>query len=264
MRLRLTLRSLHSQSVIPIDYQYYLSSAIYRWIEISSPDFSKFLHDTGYSTETLNRCFKHFCFSRLFIQNSRVVGSAIYLNGGSIHWLISMPIQEALHHLVIGLFEKQKFFIDRKENEFCIEQVEALPDPIWERQMKFKTLSPITVSIMQERNGKLLPRYLKADDPKLSESLRKNLLHRYESLYKELPNDTELKCTMDEEYIVRCGGVDKVSKLVTIKKGLPQESKVRGFLCPVALEGSIDLIRLAYASGLGEKGSVGFGMMETV
>jgi len=43
---------------------------------------------------------------------------------------------------------------------------------------------------------------------------------------------------------------------------MPEETKVRGFRCPVTLEGSVELIKLSYDSGLGEKGSMGFGMLE--
>jgi CRISPR-associated endoribonuclease Cas6 len=277
MRLRLTIRPIQSRTTIPLSYEYYLSAAIYQWIELSSPAFSDFLHNKGYSTETLKRSFKHFCFSQLFIEHSRVVGEEIHINGGNILWYIGMPIEESLQHLVVGLFERREFFIGREENRFSVEQVETLPEPEWKRVMKFRTISPVAVSVAGIAEGnlqsgsrsaegylrpKLSARYLKADDPQLSESLRLNVLHRYESLYGKLPTDTELRCTTDGEYIARRGGADRVSKLVTIKKGLPEETKVRGFRCPVTLEGNSELIKLAYESGLGEKGSMGFGMLE--
>jgi CRISPR-associated endoribonuclease Cas6 len=264
MRLRLTIRPSHAQTSIPLSYEYYLSAAIYCWIELSSPEFSHFLHSTGYSTEKLKRSFKHFCFSQLFIEHSRVVGEEIHVNGGNILWYIGMPIEESLQHLVAGLFERREFFIGREENKFTVEQIETLPDPVWAQRMKFKTLSPITVSVPEERNGKLTPRYLKADDPNLSDALRANVLHRFDSLYGKVPEDAEFRCVPDAEYITRRGGADRVSKLVTIKKRLPDETKVRGFRCPVTLSGNPELIKLAYESGLGEKGSMGFGMMEVV
>lgn len=76
-----------------------------------------------------------------------------------------------------------------------------------------------------EHNGKLIARYLKADDPDVSEVLKKNLLLRYESLYDRMPEDTELICTTDIEYIKRRGGADRVSKLVAIKKGYLEKQK---------------------------------------
>jgi CRISPR-associated endoribonuclease Cas6 len=38
--------------------------------------------------------------------------------------------------------------------------------------------------------------------------------------------------------------------------------KLRGFMCPLTIEGNPALIALAYESGLGEKNSMGFGMIE--
>jgi CRISPR-associated endoribonuclease Cas6 len=35
-------------------------------------------------------------------------------------------------------------------------------------------------------------------------------------------------------------------------------------MCPITIEGNPELIRLAYESGLGEKNSMGFGMLEVV
>jgi CRISPR-associated protein, Cas6 family len=35
-------------------------------------------------------------------------------------------------------------------------------------------------------------------------------------------------------------------------------------MCPLTIEGNPDLIKLAYESGLGEKNSLGFGMIEVV
>jgi CRISPR-associated endoribonuclease Cas6 len=53
-----------------------------------------------------------------------------------------------------------------------------------------------------------------------------------------------------------------ISKLITIKQGREDETKVRGFMCPLKIEGNPALIALAYESGLGEKNSLGFGMLE--
>ncbi len=168
------------------------------------------------------------------------------------------------------MFEKREFFIGREIYKFIIQQIEILPDPAFTSPMKFKTLSPITVSVAEDDiksvdnsdKKKIIARYLKADDPKLSNALRTNLLLRYEALYNRKPESDDFRCLTDEEYIRKRGGVDRVSKLVTIKQDTPEETKVRGFRCPVTLEGNTELIKLAYDSGLGEKGSMGFGMID--
>jgi CRISPR/Cas system endoribonuclease Cas6 (RAMP superfamily) len=41
MRLRLTLRPAHRDCTVSLNYAYYLSAAIYRWIEASSPEYAR-------------------------------------------------------------------------------------------------------------------------------------------------------------------------------------------------------------------------------
>ncbi|MEK9137253.1 MAG: CRISPR-associated endoribonuclease Cas6, partial [Bacteroidota bacterium] len=72
MRLRLTLRPAHRDCTVSLNYAYYLSAAIYRWIEASSPEYAKFLHDEGFHVNGSLKRFKHFCFSRLNVPNRRI------------------------------------------------------------------------------------------------------------------------------------------------------------------------------------------------
>jgi CRISPR-associated endoribonuclease Cas6 len=272
MRLHLTLRPERRGCSISLNYNYYLSSAIYKWIEASSPEYATFLHEKGFAVDgTLHR-FKHFCFSHLLVPGRRIENGRLHILSPTVEWYIGMPVEQSLQHLVTGMFERREFFIEREENRFVVEQVETLPEPRWERRMKFRLLSPLTVSVTVEKNGKLLPYYLRSDDPRLTEALRTNLLNKYASLHcrstslddlqDHLHGDTEFRCTLDEKYIAERGGPEKVSKLVTIKEGRRDETRVRGFLCPLTLEGHPALIALAYESGLGEKNSLGFGMIK--
>lgn len=272
MRLKLTISPSITGISIPLSYEYYLATVIYRWIELSSTAFAEFLHKQGYTLNGYMRRFKNFCFSQLFPERSRVINDHLHIFSGTINWYIGIPVEEAVKHLVVGMFEKHEFFIGREINKFLIQQVEILPEPVFTSSMKFKTLSPITVSVVENDKKninnadkkKIIARYLKADDPKLSDALRNNLLLRYEALYNKKPESDDFRCLPDEEYIRKRGGVNRVSKLVTIKQDTTQETKVRGFRCPVTLEGSTELVKLAYDSGLGEKGSMGFGMLEVV
>lgn len=174
-----------------------------------------------------------------------------------------MPVEESLQHLVTGIFRKQEFYIEREETRFVVEQVETAPEPQWKRTMKFRMISPTTVSVPEMRNGKMSPTYLFHDDPRLSDCLKKNIANKYESLYGKQPDDCSFHCTLDEQFIndmQRKG--KKMSKLITIKGGRIDQTQVRGFMCPVTIEGNPELIKLAYESGLGEKGSLGFGMLD--
>jgi CRISPR-associated endoribonuclease Cas6 len=266
MRVMLTIKPVGRGFALPFNYQYHLSSVIYGWIEKSSSEYSKFLHDKGFSPEGVTRQFKHFCFSQLLIADRKadVQHKRLIINSPTIKWYIGVPVDQTLNHIVIGLFEKQEFYIDRMYDRFIVEQVETLPEPKWDRKMKFRMLSPLTVSVAEDRNGKLMPYYLRANDPRLADALKNNIINKYRSLYGNNLHDTDFNCVLDEEYIAKRGGYDKVSKLITIKEGTEEETKVKGMMCPLTIEGNPELIKLAYESGLGEKNSVGFGMIEVV
>lgn len=176
-----------------------------------------------------------------------------------------MPVDTSLEHLIIGMFERRQFYIEREENRFIVEHIKTMPLPQWHRRMKFSLLSPLTVSTMKEYHGRLQTHYLFPDDPRLSELLRSNIINKYVSLYDHEPEDTSFNCRLDEEYIRRKKATGKrITTLITIKEGHSEETRVRGFMCPLTLEGNPELIALAYESGLGEKNSMGFGMMEVV
>jgi len=262
MRVKLTLSPVQSETIINLNYNYFLSGVVYRLIESSSPTYAKFLHDLGYQPDGSLRRFKHFTFSRLVVRRRKIEGGQLRILSGPVEWQVSLLVEEALQHFVVGLFEKQEFWIEREDCRFVVEQVETLPEPEWNRSMMFRMLSPLTISVPEKRNGKLLPHYLRPEDPRLSEALRRNILSKYTSLFDETLTDTDFRCNLDEKFIAARGGPDRVSKLITIKEGRSDETKVRGFMCPVTIEGNPQLIKLAYESGLGEKGSLGFGMVE--
>lgn len=264
MRLKLTIRPFLPETDIPLNYNYHLSSAIYRWIEMSSPEYSAFLHNQGFSPEGVKRRFKHFCFSQLMVSERTIQRDRLVIRSPRIMWYIGMPVEESLQHLVVGMFEKREFFIERETHRFLVELVETLPEPLWERRMQLRMLSPLTVAVPEDRKGKLFPRYLLADDPRLSEALRSNILNKYHSLYGKGPDDDAFRCIPDERFISQRGGVERITKLITIREGQSGQTRVRGFMCPLTIEGNPELIRLAYHSGLGEKNSMGFGMVEVV
>ena len=198
-----------------------------------------------------------------------IMDGRMRIESPTFEWYVGMPVEATLQHLVVGMFEKREFYIEREENRFVIEQVETLPEPNWDRRMKFRLLSPLTSSVTVEREGRLMPHYLRADDPRLSDALRANIINKYRSLFcrsdcqSDQLSDTAFNCVLDEKFIADRGGPQKISKLITVKQGRPDETRVRGFMCPITIEGNPELIKLAYESGLGEKNSMGFGMLET-
>ncbi len=130
-----------------------------------------------------------------------------------------------------------------------------LPSPLFTDTMTFEALSPISVSQRLEDGRDYYPQ----DGEEFStsewvrERLLKNLLDKYEV--------TEGKPFEGEPYFNMMTLSEPKSTLVTIKACTPQQTKVRGFLCRLALHCPAELMRIAYESGLGEGNSQGFGCL---
>ncbi|MDZ7343685.1 MAG: CRISPR-associated endoribonuclease Cas6 [candidate division KSB1 bacterium] len=163
-----------------------------------------------------------------------------------------------------GYFSNKPWRLAGAVGRFLIEQVEALAPPVFTETMRFKTLSPIVVSTMREHLGKLQPYYFRVDDAELGEAIRQNLLQKYETIYERAPADGRLVFEIDRAYLERQGGAQKVSKLITIKEGTPEETRIKGFMCPFTLTGNPELMRVAWECGVGDHNSMGCGMVEAV
>ena len=85
------------------------------------------------------------------------------------------------------------------------------------------------------------------------ENLKTNLLRKYQLIhndhYQDLP---EFDFSFDPEYIANRNG--KISKLIKTDENV----YVKAMEAPFYLKTNPELIRIAYACGLGEKNSMGF------
>jgi CRISPR-associated endoribonuclease Cas6 len=265
MRIRLTLRPQEKETVIPINYQYPLSAAIYKILSNGSPDYATWLHARGYLSPD-KKPIKLFVFSKLFIPQVKIKQNALIAH----HYhrctmIVSSPmLEDFVQNFVIGLFATQKIEIGSKEvvGRFIIEQVETLPTPEFSRTTRFKCLSPITLSTKKEKYGSLQEHYYRPSEPELAEAIRDNLIAKYETVHQKQPDDSRLEFKLDKEYLQKKGGDLGLSKLIIIKEGTSEETKVKAFECLFYLTGSQELQQIAWDCGIGQRNSLGFGMVD--
>ncbi len=267
MRIRLALRPQEKETVIPLNYQYPLSAAIYKILSSSSSEFSAWLHTRGYLTPD-KKPIKLFVFSKLFIPGARLKRNLLFaFNRPTCTLIVSSPmLEDFVQNFVIGLFATQKIDIGSKDvvGRFVIEQVETLPTPAFDGTTKFKCLSPITVSTKKEKYGKLQEHYYRPSEPELVEAIRHNLISKYETVYQKQPADSRLEFKLDEEYRQNKGGDAGLSKLIIIKEGTSAETKIKAFECPFYLTGSRELQQVAWDCGIGQRNSQGLGMIDVM
>ena len=253
MRLILSLTSQRLPCTIPFAYAHNLAAIIYRFLDHASHDYARFLHDEGYQLGA--KRFKLFTFSQLLIPKRTLSSQGIICQSHELFWQIASPVTEFVEHLAQGLLQLGQMRLG--EHELLIARVQVVPRPRFSHEMHLRCLSPIVVSAAQERDGRLLARYLRADDPRLSEALRQNLLKKFRVVYGREPYTSELRVEFDREYLRRKG--EEIYRLVDYKG-----TKIKAIMAPFTVRGSPELIEIGYEAGFGEKNSMGFGMVEVV
>ena len=237
---------------LPINYNYFLASAIYRFLRESDPEYADFLHQDGYELE--NRRFKLFTFSQLMAKQREIRGDQIRFCS-PLTWYVSSSQEPFLENFAAALMGAGILHIEG--HRLQVQDVEVFRQPRFRPQMTFRCLSPITMSTVRERDGKLAKHYCLPDDPQFSELVRRNLIRKYEAVHQHPPPEKSFAMTFDQAYIDKREG--RVTRLVDYK-GV----KIRGVVSPFHVIGTPELIRVGYECGFGDKNSAGFGMAEVV
>lgn len=263
MRLELTLRPTKDEYKIPINYQYPLSSVFYRIFSYGSPEFATWLHDNGYINHR-GKPLKLFNFSKIFFSQYKVEGNSI-LASGPIKVIFSSPLGDSIVPAFInGILNTRSITIANNTYgaKFKIHNVIKIPEPYFIPDMKFIALNPIVVSIIRESDdGKKAIHFFRPDDEDLIYQLKKNLLGKYLLIHRE-KYEGLIHIKLDSEYINKVGGYKKITKLITIKEGTAEEIKVKGFVCPIEISANAKMQKIVYDCGLGERNSMGFGMVD--
>ncbi|PLV58063.1 CRISPR-associated endoribonuclease Cas6 [Thermotoga sp. KOL6] len=243
MRIKITF--LVPECRIPINYNYFLSSFIYSKIASQNEHFASFLHKFGYGKR-----FKFFTFSQLFFEHKEVEGTCIHVFPGKGWWFIASPLVDFVRYLFSALMENP--IVRLGSSEFIVQKVEVekrLPDL---EEYQFVMISPLVLSVPEDKYGKLVHTYLTPEDERFYEVFKKNLVRKYEIFYGETPKG-DIEIIPDWDYIHSKG---KITKRIKIKN-----SFVRAVVFPFKVKGTKKLIEIGYEAGFGEKNSMGFGMV---
>jgi len=262
MRFRITFNITGRQKMLPMDYQYSMASWIYNIIAKADLGYGRFLHKKGYRTG--NKTFKFFSFSPLNIKPFTAwkdKGLFELLNTRT-DCLVSFVADRAAESYIKGIFTDQKCFIGDKFNglDLEVETIEALHYPVFTETMQYRALSPVCLSIKESgRHAK----YLDPEHEKYAGCFASNLVEKACSMILNSLKD-DLVATNDKPDIrFRLMGKSR-SKLITIKPGLPEETRVRGYLYDFELTAPPEFHEIGYYAGFGEKNSMGFGCVEVV
>ena len=266
MRIKITLKLEGKNQLLPLNYHYFLSAAIYNLLGFGKPEFGEFLHNKGYKVK--NKNYKLFTFA-LRVQKFQIVEDFMKLTEPEAHLFVSSPlIDDFFTGIIIGSLKTQSIKIKSGHTfiEFSIKQIEKLPLPKFTSSMKFSMLSPLVLSTHVVKDGKLLQYYLRHYDDisVFNQVLNENLKNKFVALYDKEYFGEGIEFYWDENSLRKSENNNRrIRKKISIYSGR-NKIDVIGNIAPFYLKGDVELIKLGYETGYGEKNSMGFGMAKVI
>lgn len=261
MRFRIHIDRLSKQQFIPINYQYELSSVIYKIIHRSDSEFSHFLHSRGYIA--FGKQFRLFTFSRLSFDRYKVIKEAgrIEHYGTKASFEISFLVDRAAEEFIKGLFREQEFGLGDKISavDYQVSSIEACTPPVFKDVMHYRALSPLFIRRKRSHGGE---DYLSPEHPDYLNLFAQNLLSKSKA-YQEVLSDSELP--MEGAPKIELKPLGKIYKNgVKIKQMTAEQSMLIGYMFEFELSAPAELQEIGYYAGLGHLNSQGFGCVEKV
>lgn len=257
--MRFLLRLYSNDSVLPINYQYPLSAAIYKILDMADKEYAQFLHENGYG-----KGFKLFCFSG-FQERLKAQGDRLLFFNNTVSFHISFHLPEASQNFIKGLFLLQKIDIADKKTKttFTIQSVEALTPVFRNRReneiitLDVQAASPIVAGVKNEKGNY---DFLSPDDKRFTESLIHNWKEKIKSVYPAVHPEA---IVLSIEIIPKT--TPPKSRLITIKADTTAETKIRGYFnFGMRILGEKRFVELLYNSGLGLYNAMGMGSMKAL
>jgi len=236
--------SFRNSITLPIHYNHILQSFIYRNL---NRELATFLHEKGYIYK--KRKFKLFTFSKIIgrykLQNGRITFTS------PIKITISSPVDDIISEFARRLIRKRVLVLFR--NKIEITGINVQLPPVFNNVMDIYFLTPVVIySTLYTKDKKKKTYYYSPKETEFQKLIRENLLKKYLAFHRILPDDTDFK-------IIPANISSRDEKILKFKNFI-----IKGWLGKYKIEGSKELIKFAYYTGLGTKNSQGFGMFEVV
>lgn len=228
---------------IPLQYNYLVQAMILNWL--GDEKYQKFIHDKGY--EYNNRIYKMYTFSKLygkFSINSKNDTITFY---DKINLIVSSLDKKFIQYLASNILIEDGLRLGR--NIVKVNKIQTNYNELGNSE-RIYTKSPITIYSTLQSSDKKKTYYYSPYETEFSELIKNNLINKYRALYNELPKDSSFN--------IQRLGERKPKESVLNYKG----TIIKGWNGEFLIEGSKELLQIAYDAGIGSKNSQGFGCIE--
>ncbi len=262
MRISLTFELSGKTQEMPLNYQYPVSSWIYKVLENADESFSKKLHEEGYKLEN-GKTFKLFTFSRL--KFPKHTWKIIPKTGKMKVWarkaflIISFQVPAQVEKFVAGLFTDQNVFLGDKNSglRMKVQNIEVLPNDYFDAEVKgdksvtLKIQSQTGIVLGLETEDKKYEQYVNPMHEKYKDLFLKNLTDKCNAAGVTSFEPTELE--------FKVLNIAPKTVMQTVKAGTSSETKVRAYNYEFELTAPKQVIEVGLNAGFGSMNSLGFG-----
>lgn len=262
MRFRLKLFAINFPATLPLNYQYPMSAVIYKILQHADAEYASFLHDTGYKQSGSSlKTFKLFTFSDIKTP-FQIQGDRMRMLAPEAEVIVSFHLPQAAETFIKGLFMNQEMEIadSKSRARFKISQVESIPNGLCKEPLQEVVLQPLSPMISSKLNEKGHYDYLAPEHPDFVPQLLFNWKSKYQTLYENVE-----AAFADAGMEVLFYKNPPKSRLITIKAGTTEQTKIRGYVnFQLKVKGSLEALELLLNSGVGVYNSQGMGAVSII
>jgi len=229
--------------VLPMSYNYITQAVLYKFINEEA--FSNFMHNEGYTYN--KRSYKLFSFSNIVEKPYNIDKLQKKFTFPKDISLYFSSVNNEFFKYVFNSIINMEEYIYIGQNKVSISKVELIKQKISQKEL-IRTMSPITTySTFENFENSKKTYYYNPYEKEFSINIQRNLINKYQAMYSISPEHSEF---------------------MIVPKGNPQEKiiKYKGFVIKgytgnFEIEGSKELMDMAFSAGLGSKNSQGFGLI---
>jgi CRISPR-associated endoribonuclease Cas6 len=229
---------------LPWDYLDWLGGLFYRAMERGIPKLARDVHDRGFIGG--GKRYKLVTFSLLYPEQYEKTGQGLRVHN-RLRWWVASPLESFIEAVALGLLTCPEVRLG--PHTLHVGQIGVVLPPTFSETMELATLSPILVSTGERgASGAFHKRFLSPQEPDFVRVLVDNLKRKSEAMHGEA-----VEGNLQFEWLNK-----PKSKLMKVK-----DVRVRGWMMTFRISGPVELVRIGYDAGFGERNAQGFGMVCT-
>ncbi|MEG1188190.1 MAG: CRISPR-associated endoribonuclease Cas6 [Bacteroidales bacterium] len=251
-KIVLVVRNEAFGNILPVSYQFELSSCIYKKLTENKKEYNEWLEMNGFIADN-NIKHKLFSLSNFYIPKIKVEEDRLHVLARKVQFWISFLPERGTAEFIKKILTNQVLLIgDRKTQvEFVTESIEEINKVDFPKSIDYLSLSPIVVSSLRQNKS---VEYISPEDLNYSQTLMNILLDKYRHFYgHDFPHQPD--------YSFELLSTPK-RKGIFIKRFTEEETKIIGYMYKFRFKAHPALHHLIYNTGLGDKVGLGFGCVE--